>query len=364
MPLTLPYVPFAASQTLSSAAHRKSYAQASIGAPALIGAAALLFVALTFGQKSAEAMLHSSTSKSDLYGPLTGCTAARYSSKNCCTTLVQPANSNSYLVMLGGLSDGLLPTPYTSLLASKCAENSWNFVNPILRSSYNQFGFGSLDEDVEDLDDLIEFLKGDTEGAERGDFKLILVGHSTGCQQIVHFLRKAALAKEVVNGVFLQAPVSDRESQPNSSFCSVAEEMVKSGKGDEFMPRSCMWSPITANRFASLYSARADGDDYFSSDLTDGELASRLGHVKKMVSDDEAKLSFCVAAFSMKDEYVPENVDKDAIVDRLAAIGGMEPLKLDGTHNLMPAVEAAVDSQKKLAHELFCDKVAEKLKVL
>jgi len=39
-------------------------------------------------------------------------------------------------ILIGGLSDGLIPTPYTQDLERECHKNGWSFVNPILSSSY------------------------------------------------------------------------------------------------------------------------------------------------------------------------------------------------------------------------------------
>ena len=94
----------------------------------------------------------------NLYGPLTGCTVARYSANFPLTTLIQnpttvaATTTSKFLILLGGLSDALLPTPYTSPLAAACSRMGFAFVNPTLRSSSLQFGFGSLDDDVSDLE--------------------------------------------------------------------------------------------------------------------------------------------------------------------------------------------------------------------
>jgi hypothetical protein len=59
---------------------------------------------------------------------------------------------------------------------------------------------------------------------------------------------------------------------------TLALEMQKEGKGEEMLPRAAMWAPVTANRFVDL--ATKEGiDDMFSSDLTEGELRERLGHL-------------------------------------------------------------------------------------
>lgn len=267
----------------------------------------------------------------NLYGPLTGCTVARYSSNFPLTTLIQyptqkPLSTTSnYLILLGGLSDALLPTPYTAPLAAACTSNNFAFVNPTLRSSSLQFGFGSLDDDVADLEDLLIYL---TSLSPTSPSKFVLVGHSTGCQQTVHYLRTSPNA-ESITGAVLQAPASDRETtEDNTQWCEMAETMIRENKADEFLPRAAFWAPITASRFTSLYSLIADGDDYFSSDLSDSQLTARLSHIPSLISSSTAALKFCVAAYSMNDEYVPPSVDKETLLSRFESIGGMEVWKV------------------------------------
>ena len=123
----------------------------------------------------------------------------------------------------------------------------------------------------------------------------ILVGHSTGCQDIVHYLRHGS-ERTAINGFVLQAPVSDREAMYWFAQSSASEDrtdtlidaiaradvMIAEGRGEELMPRDCIGCeciPTTARRFASL-SGRLTTEDMFSSDLTDSELLSQLGHVQ------------------------------------------------------------------------------------
>ena len=118
--------------------------------------------------------------------------------------------------------------------------------------------------------------------------------------------------------VALQAPVSDRESLTltpgdHSKHLSHAKSLLDQNKGDEMMPRSAFWAPITASRYLSLFDVNGD-DDFFSSDLTDEELVDRLGHVGKCTHGLQL-----MAAFSKKDEYVPESVDKDVLLKRLVS---------------------------------------------
>ncbi|GMH65269.1 hypothetical protein TrRE_jg7595 [Triparma retinervis] len=231
------------------------------------------------------------------------------------------------------------------------------FVNPTLRSSSLQFGFGSLDDDVSDLEDLLQYLTS-LNPSTTPPPTFVLVGHSTGCQQTVHYLRTSPNA-EAITGAILQAPASDRETtEDNAKWCEMAENMINEGKADEFLPRAAFWAPITASRFSSLYTRVADGDDYFSSDLTDSQLSARLSHIPSLISSPTAALKFCIAAYSMNDEYVPPSVDKDALLSRFETIGGLEVWKLAGVHNLMPS------STYPTSHTDFVANVEAKLKTL
>lgn len=120
--------------------------------------------------------------------------------------------------------------------------------------------------------------------------------------------------------VALQAPVSDRESLTltpgdHSAHMERARALLSDNKGDEMMPRSAFWAPITASRYLSLFDINGD-DDFFSSDMTDEELYDRLGHVGEAGRRSGLRL---LAAYSKKDEYVPESVDRDLLLKRLVA---------------------------------------------
>ena len=54
-------------------------------------------------------------------------------------------------ILVGGLSDGLIPTPYTKQLEEACHAESWSFIQPILSSSYLGFGNGDLDRDSNEI---------------------------------------------------------------------------------------------------------------------------------------------------------------------------------------------------------------------
>jgi hypothetical protein len=174
-----------------------------------------------------------------------------------------------------------------------------------------------------------------------------LVGHSTGCQNSVHYIKYGDQELiEQIKVIGLQAPVSDREgaiSGPNyKENIEHAKGLQEQGKEDEMMPRSAFWAPITAARFLSLQEFGGE-DDFFSSDYTDEEMSIRLQHVGQRGSSTGLKVLVC---FSGEDEYVPAGIDKKDLLKRLcgAMNGGHEkdnedevaiPLYLEeGNHNL------------------------------
>lgn len=61
-------------------------------------------------------------------------------------------------ILIGGLSDGLIPTPYTKPLEKQCQELGWSLVQPLLSSSYLGFGNGDLERDTKELGYIQSFL--------------------------------------------------------------------------------------------------------------------------------------------------------------------------------------------------------------
>lgn len=241
---------------------------------------------------------------------------------------------NHQVIFIGGLTDGLLATDYLEPLSLALEVEKWSLVQPLLSSSYTGYGISSLQQDALELEQLISYLinKENSEG-------VILLGHSTGCQDIVHYMRTNFACSKAVSGVILQAPVSDREYRATlpetAEMIDLAAKLISEGRGMDLMPRKANSdAPITAYRYHSLCSYMGD-DDMFSSDLSEDQLRQRLGHMS---------ITQCQVIFSMGDEYVPEYVDKRALLDRLCrALGGAEKVEIEwGNHALSNRVQEAV----------------------
>jgi hypothetical protein len=258
-----------------------------------------------------------------------GATATAAAAASTAATLHSP----NKLILLGGLSDGFMPTPYATPLTNACELLGWSVVQPVLSSSYTGFGHGSLERDSEELDELVQYLV-----QHRSCETVCLVGHSTGCQQTVHYLKHGLTAnREKVKVAVMQAPVSDREhamTEPNyTKYVTLAKAMIAEGKGQEMMPREAFWAPITAQRLLDLHLV-GGSDDFFSSDFSDAELTNRLGHMG-------VHCPASLVAWSGSDEFVPATVNGEALMNRLVSAmnsNGGQPAKglfmPTGNHNL------------------------------
>ncbi|KAB2084604.1 hypothetical protein E1A91_A05G356800v1 [Gossypium mustelinum] len=239
------------------------------------------------------------------------------------------------VIFIGGLTDGFLATDYLEPLAIALDNEKWSLVQLLMSSSYSGYGTSSLEQDAMEIDQLISYLinKENSEG-------VVLLGHSTGCQDIVHYMRTNAACSRAVRAAILQAPVSDREYRATlpetAAMIDLATSMIKEGRGSDLMPKEADPSPITAYRYNSLCAYMGD-DDMFSSDLNEHQLRMRLGHMSSTP---------CQVIFSMDDEYVPEYVDKKALVERLCrAMGGAEKVQIEyGNHSLSNRVQEAVQA--------------------
>ena len=273
------------------------------------------------------------------------------------------------VICVGGLTDGLNACPWIFHLSAACQALGYNVIQPLLSSSYTGYGTGSLARDTEEIITLIEHLV-----VNHSCQHVVLVGHSTGCQNAIHFLHHAPHSvRSRVVAVALQAPVSDQEAgemeEHQADYLQHARQEVCAHGAEVcehiLMPLHMHYSPITVSRFMSLFE-RYGSDDMFSSYMTDAELSARLNcfsispppgthtQTQAQMQTQQTPLphsSFpnrdaappspsCIPvliAFSLADEYVPASVDKPQLVSRLATAMGPSavPLLLEGAnHNL------------------------------
>lgn len=226
------------------------------------------------------------------------------------------------VLFIGGLSDGLLTVPYLPRLAESIGSidsehGKWVLVQALISSSYLGWGTGSLEADAKELSLLVKYLRSESGGSRK---KIVLMGHLTGCQDAMQYLtklcKKADVSEDVLlDGVILQAPVSDREAvahymggakklEPLLEKCE--KEYLSVGKSKYILPHEfdIFETPVTAYRFYSLMSVRGD-DDYFSSDLNSDDFKQTFGVFDRPL----------LVLYGSKDECVPSFIDRERLVE-------------------------------------------------
>lgn len=265
-------------------------------------------------------------------------------------------NKINSLIFVGGLTDGFCTVPYVSKLAQALEDTEWSVFSILLSSSYGGWGVGSLDRDVEELGKCVRFIRdlkaSRQPGAPTKGGKIALMGHSTGSQDVLHYLYSPnpvpkkefnlgieGIVRPELDGAILQAPASDREglqaiikSSPQpEEVKKVYDELVSfaqkqpltEDKGDAILPMNLTAklsyptdTPLSARRFLSLVSPDSpespSDDDLFSSDLTDKRLQETFGMIGKQ-GLIESKIMFL---YSGEDEYCPDWVNKDKLLQR------------------------------------------------
>ncbi|KAK6534500.1 hypothetical protein TWF281_005819 [Arthrobotrys megalospora] len=219
------------------------------------------------------------------------------------------------LLFIGGLGDNLLTVPYVGDLV----KTGWSVVQVVISSSASGWGTGTLTRDAKELALCISYFK-----IQLSRPKVVLLGHSTGCQDILYYLCRLEVSQQAdgqLDGAILQAPVSDREAlaviMGKDSYdrsWKHAQRLIKSGRGGDIMPaqitQGVFEAPCTADRWYSLTSPNFDGeDDFFSSDIPEENIDGTFGGVTPAGTP-------LLVVYSGEDEFVPPWVDKEALVGR------------------------------------------------
>jgi hypothetical protein len=261
--------------------------------------------------------------------------------------LVPVQDKLNTLLFITGLSDTFASVPYVASIANnlaKQAANTWCVMEIQLTSFGVGFGTGDLNRDVEEISKGVGWLRSRSKTAAS---KVVLLGHSTGSQDVLHYLYYGSAERPAVDGAILQAPVSDREGlgmvlatageneEDQVRLEEVYEECVRKARALQndpagpSLPRSLtgklgfMHAYLSPSRFLSLASPDSPDspslDDLFSSDLSDQRLDDTFGMVGKkgrlnvIVDCSEPCL---LVLISGADEHMPPAIDKHALLAR------------------------------------------------
>jgi pimeloyl-ACP methyl ester carboxylesterase len=297
--------------------------------------------------------------------------------------------SSKVLLFIAGLGDTFSTVPYVPDLA--VALPAWRVCHVQLSSSGKGWGMASLDEDCEEIGIAVNWAREQFKLAT-GDGKvdIVLIGHSTGCQDVLHYLHTSPSSpRPAVQGAILQAPVSDREAMLNSIAKNPAKKaiyehcMTFANSLDEDEQKDMIipipWSqeiyfdrtPLSVSRFLSLTSpgspAKPEPDDLFSSDATKAWLEATFGKLGKSeafaISSSSAhgKPNMLIAMMGA-DEAVPEHVDTDILLlrwkkaiekDGTAVLDEASGVVAGGKHNLR-----GKDGDRKKARDDFVEMVS------
>jgi pimeloyl-ACP methyl ester carboxylesterase len=232
---------------------------------------------------------------------------------------------------------------FLPLLEQQLSPSGVSLVQTLLTSSHRGWGTSSVTKDAEEINILCKTLRND-----HGSKGVVLVGHSTGCQDAVMYARnhKTDTSAAPLLGVVLQAPVSDRElfsMLPDTTERTLAsQKLLKEGRPDEiaFRAMSIDGAAVTASRWLSLAEPGGE-DDMFSSDLTDEELKEKLGGLRGVPT---------LLLLSSRDEYTHPSIDYLEVGNRMAkAIGPSARLAiLEGANH-------AVDNHSQDAADIISE---------
>ena len=230
------------------------------------------------------------------------------------------------------MSDTLLSVAYPLNIAQALGP-TWSVVLASLGSTGLGWGVGSIARDAQDMAKIVSYLK-----EQRPGGKVVVMGHSTGCQDCMEYLvGKDAEKRPGVDGVILQAPVSDREALNKDlpeAFMNEANQlalqMCREGKDKDCLPNR-LTKPafgrlgITARRWVDVASPGPfhDGaDDYFSSDLSDDRLKSTFGKLSPSTP--------LLILYSGSDQGAPDTVEPNRLVQRWMHVTEQSGGKVDG----------------------------------
>lgn len=253
------------------------------------------------------------------------------------------------LLFVGGFYDSFLNPQYVADLAAlfpATQPQPWRVMHVQLSSAGRQWGTIHLDRDIAEIGMAIDYLR--HELFHDGALDVVLMGHSTGCQDIMRYLTApnplTPLGKRrpKIQGAILQAPVSDRDNflhelensptlaSPVSKINGIISQTPSSEHKNTVLPLNLTTplfgpAPVCIQRYLSQTSpdspAHPSVEDFFSHDLSDDTLQAtfgRIGTCGLLASNRDPNTSELLVLMSDSDEYVPSHVDKEHLLRRWA----------------------------------------------
>ncbi|KAL2423786.1 hypothetical protein ABEF95_007803 [Exophiala dermatitidis] len=181
------------------------------------------------------------------------------------------------LLFVGGMYDVFRSPSYIEDLAALFPRDipgqKWRVMHVQLSSSGKCFGLYDSDRDVDEISTAITFIR--SQITHSSTSPIVLMGHSTGCQDLLHYLvspiKTSNGDRPTISGAIFQAPVSDREAllldmstdpatrQSYETCLAIAESTPPEHHKTTILPlhfsRQCMGpAPLTVSRFLSLAS--------------------------------------------------------------------------------------------------------------
>ena len=216
--------------------------------------------------------------------------------------------STKLIMLIGGLGDLLFNIKYFQYLWNKFNEN-YMICIPNMRSSGNSFGSFTIWNDVEDINEILSYIYNKNKLDE-----IYLLGHSTGCQDILCLFKKGINKQFPIKKCILQGPVSDRDylnkdekllneiKRIEKEYNVLYESWNNSELKNSMDVSKYLYDnkyPLLVRRFVSLYSKLGD-EDWFSYDISQEKL-------KSMYSIIDIPFLF---VFSLNDQYINYSHDE------------------------------------------------------
>ena len=216
--------------------------------------------------------------------------------------------STKLIMLIGGLGDLLFNIKYFQYLWNKFDEN-YMICIPNMRSSGNSFGSFTIWNDVEDINEILSYISNKNKLDE-----IYLLGHSTGCQDILCLFKKGINKQFPIKKCILQGPVSDRDylnkdkkllneiKRIEKEYNVLYENWNNSELKNSMDVSKYLYDnkyPLLVRRFVSLYSKLGD-EDWFSYDISQETL-------KSMYSIIDIPFLF---VFSLNDQYINYSHDE------------------------------------------------------